>query len=334
MPNGTEGGGGRRASDRGRYGRLTRERVLASALEIVDRDGLSGLSMRKLGAELGVEAMALYRYASGKDALLDGLVEGFCLELEAELATGRRRTGGERGNPPATDGPAAPGRPGDVPGADGPTNSAGPGKEPPTLGTVAPEAPDEGPFPGGPDVSHPADGGGPSGASLPADEGGPLDRSGPADGRGPSDASGPAGDGWVRELHRIALAAHRVAMRHPHVVPLLATRLLSTPLARRPAAVLRSDERVLALLHDAGFDEERTVALHRAFTAWLLGYLLVELRAMDDDPAEPDPAFRLGLHRISARELPRLRAVAVVLAERGGPSGLAAGLDALLDRFR
>jgi AcrR family transcriptional regulator len=271
MSNATGSGGGRRASDRGRYGRLTKERVLASALEIVDRDGLSGLSMRKLGAELGVEAMALYRYASGKDALLDGLVEGFCLELEADLAAEPRGSGRGSGETPSA---------------------------------------------GGQDTVDPADGGGSSAPGLPADRG------------------GPAGDGWVRELHRIALAAHRVALRHPHVVPLLATRLLSTPLARRPAAVLRSDERVLALLHDAGFDEERTVALHRAFTAWLLGYLLVELRAMDDDPAEPDPAFRLGLHRISARELPRLRTVAVHLAEQGGPSGLVAGLDALLDRFR
>ncbi|MZD07119.1 TetR family transcriptional regulator, partial [Streptomyces sp. SID5785] len=75
----------RRASDGGKYGRLNRERVLASALEIVDRDGLQALSMRGLGAELGVEAMALYRYADGKDALLDGLVEAFVGELEAVL---------------------------------------------------------------------------------------------------------------------------------------------------------------------------------------------------------------------------------------------------------
>jgi len=85
----TGAGGGvpaRRASDRGRYGRLSRERVLASALELVDREGLSALSMRRLGAELGVEAMALYRYAEGKEALLDGLVEALYLELEERLS--------------------------------------------------------------------------------------------------------------------------------------------------------------------------------------------------------------------------------------------------------
>jgi AcrR family transcriptional regulator len=54
---------------------LSRERVLAAALALVDRDGLKALSMRKLGAELDVEAMTLYHYVPTKDALLDGLVE-------------------------------------------------------------------------------------------------------------------------------------------------------------------------------------------------------------------------------------------------------------------
>ncbi|MFI5739781.1 hypothetical protein ACIA9I_15560 [Streptomyces anulatus] len=76
------------------------------------------------------------------------------------------------------------------------------------------------------------------------------------------------------------------------MVPLPATRLPATPPARRPLPVLRTDERVLALLHTGGFSESDTVLVHRRFTAWLLGYLLVELRAMDGDPGEPDPAFR------------------------------------------
>jgi hypothetical protein len=54
---------------------------------------------------------------------------------------------------------------------------------------------------------------------------------------------------------------------------------------------------------------------------------------MDDAPEEPDPAFRIGLHRISAQELPRLRATAPALAGAGGPEAPAAGPDALLDRF-
>jgi AcrR family transcriptional regulator len=54
---------------------LTRERVLHAAVGLADRDGLEGLSMRKLGQELGVEAMALYRHVRDKDDLLDGVLE-------------------------------------------------------------------------------------------------------------------------------------------------------------------------------------------------------------------------------------------------------------------
>jgi AcrR family transcriptional regulator len=54
---------------------LTRERVLQAAIEVADRDGLDGLSMRRLGQELGVEAMALYRHVRDKDDLLDGIID-------------------------------------------------------------------------------------------------------------------------------------------------------------------------------------------------------------------------------------------------------------------
>ncbi|WP_223268002.1 TetR/AcrR family transcriptional regulator C-terminal domain-containing protein [Streptosporangium nondiastaticum] len=54
---------------------LTREKVLRAALDVADRDGIDKLSMRRLGAELGVEAMSLYHYLPNKAALLDGLVE-------------------------------------------------------------------------------------------------------------------------------------------------------------------------------------------------------------------------------------------------------------------
>lgn len=54
---------------------LNRERVLDAALEYLDAYGLPALSMRKLGAHLGVEAMTLYHYVPNKEALLDGLVD-------------------------------------------------------------------------------------------------------------------------------------------------------------------------------------------------------------------------------------------------------------------
>lgn len=59
---------------------LTRERVVAEALRIVDRDGLDGLTMRRLGGALGVEAMSLYHHVPNKAALLDAVVEAIMRE--------------------------------------------------------------------------------------------------------------------------------------------------------------------------------------------------------------------------------------------------------------
>ena len=54
---------------------LTRAVVLQAALEIVDRDGVAGLSMRRLAGALDRDPMTLYRYAASKAALLDGVAE-------------------------------------------------------------------------------------------------------------------------------------------------------------------------------------------------------------------------------------------------------------------
>ncbi|MFI5728680.1 TetR/AcrR family transcriptional regulator C-terminal domain-containing protein [Kribbella sp. NPDC051587] len=54
---------------------LNRERVLRAAIALADRDGLDALSMRKLGNELGIEAMSLYNHVKNKNDLLDAIVD-------------------------------------------------------------------------------------------------------------------------------------------------------------------------------------------------------------------------------------------------------------------
>ena len=66
--------------------RLSRARVLATAVALADESGTAGLSMRRLGERLGVEAMSLYKHVANKDALLDGMVDAVFAEIE--LATG------------------------------------------------------------------------------------------------------------------------------------------------------------------------------------------------------------------------------------------------------
>jgi AcrR family transcriptional regulator len=54
---------------------LTRERVLAAAIELADRDGIESISMRRLAQELGIEAMSLYTHVRNKNDLLDGIAD-------------------------------------------------------------------------------------------------------------------------------------------------------------------------------------------------------------------------------------------------------------------
>ena len=54
---------------------LSRRAVIEAALELGDREGLEGLSLRQLARELGVTPMALYRYVESKEALLAAVAE-------------------------------------------------------------------------------------------------------------------------------------------------------------------------------------------------------------------------------------------------------------------
>jgi len=60
---------------------LSRDRVLRAALELVDREGVDALTMRRLGRELGVEAMSLYGYVDSKEDLIEGVVEQVFREM-------------------------------------------------------------------------------------------------------------------------------------------------------------------------------------------------------------------------------------------------------------
>ena len=54
---------------------LSRDRVLRAALELADRTGVEAVTMRRLGDELGFEAMSLYRHVANKKDLLDGMLD-------------------------------------------------------------------------------------------------------------------------------------------------------------------------------------------------------------------------------------------------------------------
>ncbi|TLM84560.1 TetR family transcriptional regulator [Pseudarthrobacter sp. NamE2] len=207
-----------------RKARLSREVVLAAALELVDAEGVDALTMRRLGQELGRDPMSLYRYAASRAALLDGVTETVLDEL-----------------------------------------------------------------------------------TVFADD---VD--------------------WQTQLRRMAHDLRLVALRHPNVVPLLVTRPLSTPLGLRPLAALRPLEQILDLLIEAGFAPADALHVYRAYYGFLYGHILNELQEFIVDPDENEAILRLGLHRLPAKEFPRLRALGPVLADYNGETELDQGLGILL----
>jgi AcrR family transcriptional regulator len=54
---------------------LDLDQIVDAAVALADAGGLEGLSMRKVGSELGVAAMALYRYVHTKDELIDAMID-------------------------------------------------------------------------------------------------------------------------------------------------------------------------------------------------------------------------------------------------------------------
>lgn len=71
---------------------LSRERVLDAAVRLADRGGLESLSMRKLGQELGVEAMALYYHFANKDEVINGMVDLVFSEIDLPAASADWKT--------------------------------------------------------------------------------------------------------------------------------------------------------------------------------------------------------------------------------------------------
>ncbi len=155
---------------------LDRDRIVEAAIAFIDESGLPGLSMRRLGGILDVEAMSLYRYVAGREALLDAVVERIVdeIRMDADFLESPR-------------------------------------------------------------------------------------------------------DGWQDFLQRLAHGVRRVALSHPKVFPLVASRPVEAPWLRPPLRSLTWVELFLDGLTSEGFSDEAAVGAYRAFTSFLLGHLLLEV---------------------------------------------------------
>jgi AcrR family transcriptional regulator len=62
--------------------RLTRNQIIGTAIELIERDGVGALSMRVLATELGCGIVPLYDRVPGKAALLDRVAAAVTSEIE------------------------------------------------------------------------------------------------------------------------------------------------------------------------------------------------------------------------------------------------------------
>ena len=185
------------AADTGRIP-LTRERVLRAAIALADRDGVDAVSMRRLGAELGVEAMSLYNHVPNKAALLDGIVETVLNDIDL-----------------------------------------------------------------------------------------------------PKDISD-----WEACLREMAQSYRKVAMEHPNIVPLVATRPFNTVASLRPVEV------GFEIFKEAGFDPESALHAFRTLAGFVTGYTLAETGTFFGEAKGED---LLTLEDVPPDDFPRLREVGAYL---------------------
>jgi AcrR family transcriptional regulator len=161
---------------------LTRARVVSAAVAFIDEHGLPGLTMRRLGEVLGVEAMSLYRYVPGREELLDAVVGQIIDQMEHDDEV-----------------------------FDAPVH------------------------------------------------------------------------GWQDFVQRMAHGVRRVALDHPKVFPLVASRPPEAPWLRPPLRSVAWVEKFLSGLEQEGFSDASVVAAYRAFTSFLLGHLLLEVASYGAD---------------------------------------------------
>ncbi len=92
------------------------------------------------------------------------------------------------------------------------------------------------------------------------------------------------GDSWQAYLQWLAHGVRRMAVDHPHIFPLVATRNPAAPWLRPPLRSLEVVEDFLSTLLERGFSDERAVIAYQMFCGFLLGQLLVEANQRSTAP--------------------------------------------------
>lgn len=142
------------------------------------------------------------------------------------------------------------------------------------------------------------------------------------------EASAPS---WQDYLQRVAHGVRSVAVAHPNVFPLMVSLPPEATWLRPPLRSLAWVERFLAVLRRYGFDDERTVAVYRAFSTFLLGHLLLEVASLGAEisPAEP----KTDVAQDDLGDYPEIKRLSPLLAENAFGDEFENSLENLLDRL-
>src|SRR6195952_1794280 len=138
---------------------------------------------------------------------------------------------------------------------------------------------------------------------------------------------------WPEYLQRLAHGVRRIALAHPEVFPLIATRPPAAPWIRPPLRSLRWMESFLENFRRCGFSDRPAVAVYQAFSSVLLGHLLLEVAAEGADigpvqDADPGPAKTSDLSGY-----PLLAELEPLLKENRAAEEFEDALEALVNRL-
>lgn len=136
---------------------------------------------------------------------------------------------------------------------------------------------------------------------------------------------------WQEQLRDAAQDFRTLVLDHRHVVPLLVTRPLSTPMGLRPPGALRPLEQILSILSSAGFSPADALHAYRTYYGFLIGHILNELEEFVVNPDEDEVGLKLGLHRLPKKDFPHLRQLAPMLLSYDGEAELGQGILLILE---
>ena len=144
--------------------------------------------------------------------------------------------------------------------------------------------------------------------------------------------SEPSG-GWQDFLQRLAHGVRRVALQHPKVFPLIASRPPEAPWLRPPLRSIDWVELFLDGLISEGFSDDAAVAGYRAFSSFLLGHLLLEVASHGADVGPLDVIDDGSPNYADLSEAPTVKRLRAALSEDHAAVEFEEALENLLERM-